>query len=234
MVREWAAANLRERLVENYYPGRGIVIGRGPDGEWIQVYWIMGRSDHSRNRFFVGDGDLLRTEAADPSKVEDPSLIIYNAMRVCGRRYIVSNGVQTDDIYDGFAAGRGFAESLAGWLHEPDAPNYTPRISGYADLAAAEAWLSILVASPFDPERSERHFFRFDCIEPGYGYAITTYAGDGDPLPSFAGTPYLLSLDDPAGLWDALDAENKISFAVRRIAGDGGFETQIINRYEAV
>ena len=233
MVKEIAAANLQERLAENPYPGRGIVQGRSPEGDWVQVYWIMGRSANSRNRVFIGENDLLRTEAADPAQLEDPENIIYNAMRVCGRRYIATNGIQTDAVYDGFAAGRNLADSLAEWHHESDAPNHTPRISGYIDLDAEEAWLSILKASPFGPEHSERHFFRFDRIEPGCGYAITTYAGDGDPLPSFFGTPYVLSLDDPARLWEALDADNKISLAVRRIAGDGTFDTQIINRYEA-
>jgi hypothetical protein len=168
--------------------------------------------------------------------MSDPSLVIYNAMRICGRRYIVSNGVQTDDIYQGLAAGHSLSESLASWLHEPDPPNYTPRISGYVDLEADEAWLSILKVSPFDPERSERHFFCFACIEPGYGYAITTYDGDGDPLPSFSGTPYILPLDGDLAtrFWEALDADNRISLAVRRIAAGGQVETQITNRYEAV
>ncbi len=235
MMTEQATANLRERLQQNPYPGRGIVIGRDPAGGWVQVYWIMGRSENSRNRIFVGEGDLLRTQAADPAKVDDPSLIIYNAMRVCGRRYIVTNGVQTDDVYEAFATGRGFAESLDRWLHEPDAPNYTPRISGYLDLDTEQVWLSILKVSPFDAEQSERHFFRFDSIGPGYGYAITTYAGDGNPLPSFSGTPYLLPLDgDPANFWQALDGDNRISLAVRRIAADGTVETQITNRYKTV
>ena len=235
MINEQAAANLQERIKENAYPGRGIVIGRDLKGDWIQVYWIMGRSSNSRNRIFVGEGDLLRTEAADPAKVADPSLIIYNAMRVCGRHYIVTNGAHTDDVYEGFVAGRGFAESLAGWLHEPDAPNFTPRISGCVDLDNDEAQLSILKVSPFDSARSERHFFCFDCIGPGYGYAITTYASDGDPLPSFSGTPYLLPLAaDPGDLWNALNEDNRIALAMRRIAVDGTAETQIINRYEAV
>ena len=236
MVRERAMANLRERLVGNPYPGRGIVLGRNREGDWIQVYWIMGRSANSRNRVFVGEGDLLRTAAANPGLVADPSLIIYNAMRICGRRYIVTNGDQTDAVYEGFAAQRSLAESLAEWRHEPDAPNFTPRISGYIDLDADEAWLSIIKVSPFGPEQSERHFFRFDCIEPGYGYTITTYDTDGDPLPSFSGLPYLLPLDgDPGtGLWEALDEENRIALAVRRIAADGAFETQITNRYEVV
>ena len=235
MMTEQAVANLRERLHQNPYPGRGIVIGRDAVGGWVQVYWIMGRSENSRNRIFVGEGDLLRTQAADPAKVDDPSLIIYNAMRVCGRRYIVTNGAQTDDVYEAFATGRGFAESLDRWLHEPDAPNYTPRISGYLDLDTEQVWLSILKVSPFDAEQSERHFFRFDSIGPGYGYAITTYAGDGNPLPSFSGTPYLLPLDgDPGNFWQALDGDNRISLAVRRIAADGTVETQITNRYKTV
>ena len=233
MVKEIAAANLQERLAENPYPGRGIVLGRSPEGDWVQVYWIMGRSANSRNRIFVGENDLLRTEAADTAKLEDPENIIYNAMRICGRRYIATNGIHTDAVYEGFAVGRNLADSLAEWHHESDAPNHTPRISSYIDLDVNEAWLSILKASPFGPEHSERYFFHFDYIEPSYGYAITTYVGDGDPLPSFLGNPYLLSLDDPESLWEALDAENRISLAVRRIAGDGTFDTQIINRYEA-
>lgn len=234
-VGEQAAANLRQRLAENPYVGRGIVIGRAAEGTWTQVYWIAGRSANSRNRIFVAEDDILRTEAADPAQLSDPTLIIYNAMRVCARRSIVSNGEHTDAIHEGFAAGRSFAESLADWLHEPDSPNYTPRIAGYVDLEADEAWLAILKASPFDPEHSERHFFRFDCVEPGYGYAITTYDSDGDPLPAFSGVPYLLPLANvPARLWEALNPEHRISLAVRRIAADGAIETEIINRYEAV
>lgn len=234
-IREQAAANLQQRLRENSYVGRGIVIGRTAEGAWMQVYWIAGRSPNSRNRIFVAEGDILRTEAADPAQLSDPTLIIYNAMRVCARRAIVSNGGHTDAIYEGFASGRSFAESLAGWFHEPDPPNYTPRIAGYVDLEADEAWLAILKASPFDPERSERHFFRFDCVEPGYGYAITTYDSDGDPLPSFSGVPYLLPLSAaPAHLWEALNPEHRIALAVRRVSADGAVETEIINRYEAV
>jgi len=233
-VREQAVANLRQRLAENPYVGRGIVIGRAAEGTWMQVYWIAGRSANSRNRIFVAEGDVLRTEAADPAKLSDPTLIIYNAMRVCARRSIVSNGAHTDAIHEGFVAGRSFAESLANWLHEPDPPNYTPRIAGYVDLEADEAWLAILKASPFDPKRSERHFFRFDWVEPGYGYAITTYDSDGDPLPPFSGVPYLLPLADaPTRLWEALNPEHRIALAVRRVAADGAIATEIINRYEA-
>ena len=124
-----AVRNVRERIEENPYPGRGVVLGRSGDGAWVQVYWIMGRSDNSRNRIFVCEDGVVRTEAADPSKVEDPSLIIYNAMRASGHRFVVSNGVQTDAIWAALEAGESFADSLSQWHHEPDAPNFTPRIS---------------------------------------------------------------------------------------------------------
>ncbi len=232
--------NVRERIANNPYPGRGIVLGRGEDGAWIQVYWIMGRSDNSRNRIFVCEGDVVRTEAADPTKVEDPSLIIYNAMRTSGRRFVVSNGVQTDAIWAGLEAGGSFADSLNDWFHEPDAPNYTPRISGCTDLDTGVAWLSILKKSPFSEDASERHFFRFDAIPSGMGYAITTYSGDGNPLPSFTGSPYVLALpgsaeETAAHFWSHLDSDNKISLAVRRIDADSG-ATQVVleNRYRAV
>ena len=127
MTAEVAARNLQERIADNPYPGRGIVIGRNEAGEWIQVYWIMGRSPNSRNRLFAYEDEILRTQAADPSKVDDPSLIIYNALRQLDGNFIVTNGAQTDGIYEGLANGKSFAESLLDWNHEPDAPNFTPR-----------------------------------------------------------------------------------------------------------
>jgi IMP cyclohydrolase len=235
-----AVKNVRERIEENPYPGRGIVLGRSGDGAWVQVYWIMGRSDNSRNRIFVCEDGVVRTEAADPSKVEDPSLIIYNAMRASGHRFVVSNGVQTDAIWAALEASESFVDSLSQWHHEPDAPNFTPRISGCTDVDAQVQWLSILKKSPFSDVASERHFFRFDEVEPGMGYAITTYCGDGDPLPSFEGTPYLLSLpgsaDDIADhFWSKLNRDNRISLAVRRIESKSG-ELQIVikNRYSQI
>jgi IMP cyclohydrolase len=238
MLREVAAINLAERVEQNPYPGRGIVAGRATDGSWIQVYWIMGRSENSRNRLFVCEDGILRTQAADPAKVEDPSLIIYQAMRTSGRRYIVSNGVQTDAIWQGLEDGAHFADTLSNWYHEPDAPNYTPRISGCVDLSggAAVLWLSILKVSPFSNDESERHFFRYENVEAGYGYAITTYRGDGDPLPSFAGAPYVLALPGSAEqivehFWQSLDSDNKISLAVRHIATNGQERVFIQNKH---
>ena len=235
-----AVENVRERIEKNAYPGRGIVLGRSDDGAWIQVYWIMGRSDNSRNRIFVCEDGVVRTEAADPSKVEDPSLIIYNAMRTSGGRFVVSNGVQTDAIWAVLEAGGSFTDSLNEWHHEPDAPNFTPRISGCTDVDEQVLWLSILKKSPFSEKASERHFFRLNEVEAGMGYAITTYRSDGDPLPSFEGAPYLLSLSGSAEeivahFWSKLNGDNKISLVVRRIEPTSG-EVQLVveNRYRPV
>jgi IMP cyclohydrolase len=242
MVQQQAAGNFAEHLANNAYPGRGIVVGRDAEGAWIQIYWIMGRSQNSRNRIFVCADGALRTQAADPAKMSDPSLIIYHAMRTSGKCYIVSNGVQTDAIWQGLQAGRDFPQTLEGWHHEPDAPNYTPRISACVDLGgeSARLWLSILMVSPFDLQESEHHFFRYHCVQPGFAYAITTYDGDGDPLPSFSSSPYIIELpgsaeEIAAHFWDALDADNKISLAVRRIDASSGEERiGITNRYQAV
>ncbi len=239
MLKDLAAQNLKKHLRENSYPGRGIVIGRNERLEWIQVYWIMGRSANSRNRILVYERGLLRTQAANPDKVVDPSLIIYNAMRASGRRFIVSNGVQTDTIYNKMELGQPFPETLLNSNHEPDGPNFTPRISGCVDLSQteAQAWLSTIKVSPFDRKSSEHHFFHYASVKPGYGYAITTYRGDGVPLPSFVGAPFLLSLQGSADriattLWSVLDAENKISLAVRWIDPCSAHsDVVVINRY---
>ena len=239
MCQSLAANNMRERLANNPYPGRGIVLGRADDGAWIQVYWIMGRSENSRNRIFVCEEGILRTQAADPAKVEDPSLIIYNAMRSSGRRFVVSNGVQTDAIWQGLEAGASFADALTGWHHEPDAPNFTPRISGCTDLQEGVCWLSILKKSPFSDDASERHFFRYDDVPPGSGYAITPYSGDGHPLPSFDGAPYVLDLSGGAAeiaahFWSQLNGDNKIALAVRSIDPHSGDAQLIVeNRYRS-
>ena len=240
MLEELSAKNLQERLARNPYPGRGIVIGRNEQGQWTQVYWIMGRSANSRNRLFACEENILRTQAADPSKVDDPSLIIYNAMRQTEGNFIVTNGAQTDAIYAGLQQGQSFAESLLDWKHEPDAPNFTPRISGAVNRPAGEVWLSIIKVSPFDEEQSEHHFFRYADVQSGYGYAITTYQGDGDPLPSFEGSPYLLLLEGDAAqiaahFWENLDEENKISLAVRQIDPQTGEERmEILNKYAPI
>ena len=232
MIEQIAADDLKRHLADNSYPGRGLIIGRDSGGGWVQAYWIMGRSENSRNRIFVQEGDTVRTEASDPAKVKDPTLVIYNAMRQTGSRYIVTNGAQTDGIHDGMAAGETFADCLLSWAHEPDAPNNTPRISGCLDLSGdtAEVWLSIIVASAFGGEASEHRFFRYASVEPGYGYGITTYQGDGSPLPPFEGSPLVFPLAENGesiadSLWGALDVDNRISLAVRAIgaAGDSTF-----------
>ena len=223
-----AQANFQSHIRDNPYPGRGLVVGRGADGAWLQVYWIMGRSEHSRNRRFVVDGDTLRTEPVDASLVEDPSLIIYEAMLEAGGRYIATNGDQTRTIADALAAGGDFDGALAGREREPDAPNYTPRISALLDLRGEPALaLSILKANPVDPALTDRFTYRPAPLPPGLGAGLTTYAGDGSPLPSFSGEPLLLPLGGAAedvleSYWDALDADNRISLAVKRVDAGGG------------
>ena len=240
---EVAADNIETRIRSNSYPGRGLAIGLCEDGAaFAQVYWIMGRSPNSRNRVFAAEGGDVWTEAADPSKVEDPSLIIYNAMRELAGLYIVSNGDQTDTIFQALAHGATFEQALATRVHEPDAPNYTPRISGILDVGAGVplAELSVVKASPFDPSASNRSYFHVDAFQPGFGYAITTYVGDGKPLPPFDGEPYLLPLPGDAdaladALWSALNEDNKVSLAVKLIdAATGDSRVVLRNKYEKV
>jgi IMP cyclohydrolase len=239
MLEKLAETNLHERLATNPYPGRGLVIGRNEQGRWLQVYWIMGRSANSRNRLFVYEDGILRTEAADPAKVADPSLIIYHAMRQVAGRFIATNGAQTDGIYEDLRQGKSFPAALSAWQHEPDAPNYTPRISCLFDRPTGEAWLSVVKASPFSPDQSEHHFFRYTHVAPGFGYAVTTYRGDGNPLPSFEGAPYLVPLRGGAAqvatrYWEALDRDNRISLAVRQVdPPTGEIAVEVINRYTA-
>lgn len=230
-------ANIDSKLRGNRYLGRGIIIGKNDAGAWIEVYWIMGRSENSRNRVFVVEDGVLKTQAADPAKVKDPSLIIYNAMRDRDDNWIVSNGDQTDTIYQGLGEGMSFEEALAQRNHEPDEPNWTPRISGCVDLSAAApvVWLSIIKVSPFCTECSEHQCFRYACVKPGCGYAITTYRQDGNPIPAFDGTPYIVPLQGAAQeiadyYWQLLDEDNKISLAVRQIA-DGKADTIVLNKY---
>jgi IMP cyclohydrolase len=240
MPTDIAEANLRDRLAANSCPGRGIVAGRGESGQWIQVYWIMGRSQNSRNRVFVREGDTLRTQAADPSKVGDPSLIICNAMRRLDQLHIVSNGAQTDGIHATLAQGGSFTGALAQWDHEPDAPNFTPRISSLLDTAKGEIWMSVIKAGAFGAPACEQHFYRYRQIDPGYGYAVTTCTGDGSPLPAFAGTPYLAPLNGDAAAiaaqyWGALDAGNRVSLGGRAVdPGSGATHTEVINQYETL
>ena len=231
--------SLAQELSTNTYPGRGIVIGRTPDGtKAVTAYFIMGRSQNSRNRIFVTDGDGIRTEAYDPSKLEDPSLIIYAPVRVLGNKTIVTNGDQTDTIYEGMDCQMTFEQSLLARTFEPDAPNYTPRISGilHIESNAYNYAMSILKSNNGDPDSCHRYTFAYENPKAGEGHFIHTYMQDGNPLPSFEGEPKLVSiLDDMDAftdlLWTNLNEENKVSLFVRYIdIATGAYQTKIINK----
>lgn len=239
-----AAGNLQRQLRENRYPGRGLVLGRSADGAaWLQVYWIMGRSENSRNRRFVAEGTTLRTEAVDASKVVDARLIIYEAMLELPDVYVVGNGDQTRTVVETLAAGGTFEEALAGREREDDAPNYTPRISGLIDLrghthgAPPVLALSILRASDADATETDRTTVRPASPPPGLGLGLTTYTGDGDPLPPFRGDPLWLPLQGGAGhvlatYWEALDGENRVALAVKTIPVGSGRGSILVRNAE--
>lgn len=238
---EAAAANQR-RLAANPYPGRGIVLGMSEDGRTlVQLYWIMGRSENSRNRLFVEEDGVLRTRPVDLSKVADPSLIIYAAMREVSGHFIVTNGDQTDTIVDAIAAGGTYVDALRTRAHEPDAPNWTPRISGGMEVRRGlqRAWMAIIKADPAAPNRSVREFFEYTELSAGHGVCLTTYEGDGDPLPSFIGEPRPVPLGGDAAqlgqtYWDLLNGDNRISLAAKLIdLASGSSRTTIINRFAA-
>ncbi|MBR0428900.1 MAG: IMP cyclohydrolase [Lachnospiraceae bacterium] len=233
--------SLAQELSSTSYPGRGIVIGRSKDGKKaVTAYFIMGRSSNSRNRVFVEEGEGIRTEAFDPSKLEDPSLIIYAPVRVLGNTTIVTNGDQTDTVYDGMKAGQSFEESLRCREFEPDAPNYTPRISGILNVADGkfDYAMSILKSNNGNPECCNRYTFTYDNPIAGEGHFIHTYMQDGDPLPSFEGEPTLVDVDDDidsftASVWSHLNPDNKVSLFVRFIdIATGEYETRIVNKNE--
>jgi IMP cyclohydrolase len=225
-------------IARNPYPGRGLVIGRSTENEWLLLYWIMGRSAQSRNRRFAAEGGVLRTEPVDASLVKDPSLIIYEAMLELPGLHLVSNGDQTRTAYQAMKAGGTFEGALATREREPDAPNFTPRISGLLDLTREPGGvaLSILRAGRIDPQETDRHVYRPAPPAPGFGFGLTTYSGDGDPLPSFSGDPLLLPLDGAAEAvletyWSALHAENRISLAVKAVTPGAGSRLIIRNRF---
>ena len=230
-----------EALRANAYPGRGIVVGLDEAGEsLVQVYWIMGRSANSRNRVFVVEGGCLRTAPADPSKVADPTLIIYHAMAELPGRYIVTNGDQTDTVVQALRVGGDFRQALNTRQYEPDAPNFTPRISALCSLADGEPWAELAVLKRSAATNGcERHFFRYETFAPGLGHAVTTYQGDGNPLPPFEGEPFTLPLDgDIEGvaesLWGALNKDNRVALAVKFIdLSSGASELGVLNRYTA-
>lgn len=231
--------SLAEELSSTTYPGRGIVIGKTPDGKKAAIaYFIMGRSENSRNRIFVKDGEGIRTEAFDPSKLEDPSLIIYAPVRVLGNKTIVTNGDQTDTIYDLMDKQYTFEQALRTREFEPDVPNYTPRISGvlHFDKGSFNYAMSILKSNNGNPKACNRYTFAYENPVAGEAHFIHTYMGDGNPLPSFEGEPTLVdvpdNMEDFADLvWNNLNNDNKVSLFVRYInIEDGSYETKIINK----
>jgi len=235
LIKELAARNFIRHIAENTYPGRGIVLGRNHVNSRIVIYWIMGRSSNSRNRIFCHENGVLHTKSADLSIVEDPSLIIYNAMRDQDDCIVVSNGKHTDTICKGLEGGKSFYTSLQYEKHELDAPNYTPRISGIINRKEGAIALSNISKSVFSDEQSVNRFYCYNDIAPGYGYCLTTYMGDGDPLPSFKGDPLTLPLqgnaDQIADLyWQGLNQDNRISLAVREFTQTGEDRLKIINR----
>ena len=231
--------NLAAEISATTYPGRGIVIGRTPDGKKAAIaYFIMGRSENSRNRVFVTEGEGIRTEAFDPSKMEDPSLIIYAPVRVRGTDTIVTNGDQTDTIYENMEQGDTFEESLRNREFEPDGPNYTPRISGVLHVEDGYTYeMSILKSNNGDPDQCLRFTFSYDNPKDGEGHFIHTYMGDGNPLPSYEGEPTPVEiptndLDEFTDIvWKALNDDNKVSLFTRFINIESGkFDTKIVNK----
>lgn len=231
---------LSKELGATTYPGRGIVIGRTTNGKYaVTAYFIMGRSVNSRNRVFVEDGEGIRTQAFDPSKLSDPSLIIYAPVRVLGNKTIVTNGDQTDTIYDLMDKQQTFEQSLRTREFEPDGPNYTPRISGimHVESGSFNYAMSILKSNNGDPSSCNRYTFAYENPCAGEGRFIHTYMQDGDPLPSFEGEPTVveiddLSIDDFANMvWESLNEDNKVSLFVRYIdIATGKYESRIINK----
>lgn len=231
--------NLAEELRGNAYPGRGIVIGRTPDGKKaVTAYFIMGRSENSRNRVFVEDGAGIRTQAFDPSKLTDPSLIIYAPVRVLGNKTIVTNGDQTDTIYEGMDKQLTFEQSLRSREFEPDGPNYTPRISGimHIENGRYNFAMSILKSDDGDPQSCNRYTYAYENPKAGQGRFVHTYMHDGNPLPSFEGEPKVVAISGEIdefvkAVWENLNPDNKVSLFVRYIDIETGiYESRIINK----
>lgn len=226
-------------LQNNTYPGRGIIIGKSMDGEHAAIaYFIMGRSENSRNRVFVTDGEGIRTQAFDPKKLQDPSLIIYSPVRVLGNNTIVTNGDQTDTIFQYLKDGFTFEDALRTRTFEPDAPNYTPRISGIVSLGDTFSYkLSILKSADGNPEEVQRFFYEYEGNINGVGHFIHTYRCDGNPIPSFSTEPKTVSigndLDDFTNtIWNNLNPDNKVSLFTRFInLKTGNDTTRILNKH---
>ena len=226
---------LTKLLQQNTYPGRSIVLGKHKDGKHMVIaYFIMGRSVNSRNRIFVADGDGLRTQAHDPAKLSDPSLVIYAPVRVLNGVQIVTNGDQTDTIYDFMSQGKTFEEALRTRTFEPDPPIYTPRVSGIIENGNYK--LSILKSADGTPSSVRRYFFEYTDPIAGQGHFIHTYRCDGNPVPSFEGEPEQVEIDGTLDgftdtIWESLNEDNKVSLFTRFINLETGeFETRIVNK----
>ncbi len=231
--------DLAAELRNNAYPGRGIVIGKSADGtKAVAAYFIMGRSENSRNRVFVEDGEGIRTQAYDPAKLKDPSLIIYAPVRVLGNKTIVTNGDQTDTIYEGMDKQLTFEQCLRSREFEPDGPNYTPRISGimHIERGGYNYAMSILKSADGDPESCQRYTFAYESPLKGEGHFIHTYMHDGEPLPSFEGEPKRVGIEGDIDaftemVWESLNEENKVALFVRFIdIRTGEYESRIVNK----
>ena len=231
--------SLENELKGNDYPGRGIVIGRSPSGKYaVTAYFIMGRSENSRNRVFVEEGEGIRTQAFDESKLSDPSLIIYAPVRVLENRTIVTNGDQTDTVYDLMGQGKTFEEALRTREFEPDGPNYTPRISGIMEIenGTYQYSMSILKSNNGNPDACNRYTFSYEAPVAGEGHFIHTYMGDGNPLPSYEGEPKLVGIEEDMDaftdkIWNSLNQDNKVSLFVRYIEIETGeYTSKIMNK----
>lgn len=231
--------SIEDELKNNSYPGRGIIIGCSGDGrKAVIAYFIMGRSVNSRNRVFVEEGQGIRTEAFDPSKLSDPSLIIYAPVRVLGNKTIVTNGDQTDTIYELMDRQQTFEQALRTREFEPDAPNYTPRISGILHMGKGDYnyAMSILKSNHGNPDSCNRYTFAYNNPAAGEGHFIHTYMSDGDPLPSFEGEPKLVAISGDIDsftklVWESLNEDNKVSLFTRFIdIQTGEYESRIVNK----
>lgn len=230
--------NITEYLSNNTYPGRGVLIGKSADGNFAVIaYFIMGRSENSRNRIFEEDGCGIRTRAFDESKLTDPSLIIYAPVRVLGTTTIVTNGDQTDTVYNYLKSGRTFEEALRSRTFEPDGPNFTPRISGELIVEGGMSYkLSILKSDCGREEAALRYFYEYAEPLDGEGRLIHTYQCDGNPIPSFQGEPVRVKLEGDIDtftqtVWNALNGDNKVSLFTRYIdLKTGEYETRIVNK----
>ena len=230
--------SMRQRLDGNTYPGRGIVIGKSADGKSaVTAYFIMGRSANSRNRIFTEKDGAVYTEPFDASKVEDPSLIIYAALRQYENNLIVTNGNQTDTVYEGLAAGKSFDDALATREFEPDGPNWTPRISGMLTFDGGDFTYKMSILKSGDAEGSFCNRFGFHYVpKAGLGHFIHTYVCDGNPIPTFQGEPERVNIPNDIDaftdeIWNGLDENNKISLYVRYIDLETGKQTcRMINK----